>query len=399
MANEFSIPYPTSGAALYVVIRRASDAKVWNTSSEAFETFADANIGDYDILLTSAGGDLWTGDFPTAIAAGVYHVFYYVVAVSAAAITDNQIAVRLNQAWNGAGLSDAGDATLSPYALTTLTKAKRYLHITGAEHDALLTELINAMSDKIERIAGRKFAARDYVERYNEKDIGRKALKQFPVIRLYRVATGADNALSVTYTGSHVRGYVCVTPLSVVIYPSDTIELAVPENEFSFDAYETFSDLATAIDAVTDWSATSLATGLTNELLPLGSLDAADGTVYLTYSSSTLSDVYCDYDTGIIERTAFSTGGWVDETRRGFRDYYVAYRAGYETIPDDLDMLCRELVAQAFNSSRRDTSVISERIGNYEYATAESLADQANITEAQRARLSQWCDIAMGSGY
>jgi len=77
MAAELTIVYPSAGT-LYAIIRCRTDGKVWSTVAGAWATWADGSIADYDVTMTSRGGDLWTGDLPSGIAAGVkYRAIYY----------------------------------------------------------------------------------------------------------------------------------------------------------------------------------------------------------------------------------------------------------------------------------------------------------------------------------
>lgn len=67
MANEISVTYP-GAATLYAILRDSATGYAWNGS--AFEAWSDDNIGDYDIALTSAGGDFYQASIPSGITAG-----------------------------------------------------------------------------------------------------------------------------------------------------------------------------------------------------------------------------------------------------------------------------------------------------------------------------------------
>ena len=72
---KIQIAYDTSGATLYAVVRNA-DGEVWNGS--AFEAYATANLGTYDLPMAEQGtaSGYYTADFPAA-AAGIYAVSVY----------------------------------------------------------------------------------------------------------------------------------------------------------------------------------------------------------------------------------------------------------------------------------------------------------------------------------
>lgn len=75
MANTLSVTY-TGTDSVYAIIRKTSNGTVWNGSS--FVAWADGNIGDYDIPLSSQGGDLYAANFPSSITVNIeYRVIYY----------------------------------------------------------------------------------------------------------------------------------------------------------------------------------------------------------------------------------------------------------------------------------------------------------------------------------
>jgi len=75
MANEI---YWSFGEeyTLYALIWRKTDDKVWNNTDETWDTYTDADIDKYDVVLTNhVDSDYHSVDFPAAITtAGVYRV-------------------------------------------------------------------------------------------------------------------------------------------------------------------------------------------------------------------------------------------------------------------------------------------------------------------------------------
>jgi hypothetical protein len=94
----------TTGTTLYAQVVRRSDGTIWNTAgTPAFENYATANIGDYDIAMTEAGtaSGYFTGDFPTGItAAGSYSVVVRQRAGGSPAESDPAVAVGTIE-WTG----------------------------------------------------------------------------------------------------------------------------------------------------------------------------------------------------------------------------------------------------------------------------------------------------------
>lgn len=76
MAGELQIRHTTGATGVYAMVFNATGS-VWATDSSAFETYATVDITDYDIAFTELGtaSQIFTATFPTAIAAGIYHIF------------------------------------------------------------------------------------------------------------------------------------------------------------------------------------------------------------------------------------------------------------------------------------------------------------------------------------
>jgi len=107
--------------SVYAIIQRISDAAVWDVANTTWATWANGSIGDYDIAMSSAGGDLYTATFPTAIEASTaYRVTYYSQAGANPAITDNTL--------------DKEDAQVAP-ATVTASEVSTILAIVQAASD------------------------------------------------------------------------------------------------------------------------------------------------------------------------------------------------------------------------------------------------------------------------
>ncbi len=76
MANEIWHTYEEA-KTLYALIWRKLDDKIYDVvaGSDTFETYTDANIDNYDLLLTNqVDSDYYSVDFPAGISAEIYHV-------------------------------------------------------------------------------------------------------------------------------------------------------------------------------------------------------------------------------------------------------------------------------------------------------------------------------------
>lgn len=85
-ANEVHLGYSVGSNLYFRVFNQAGS--VWNGS--AFETWADGNVGTYDVALTGTGGSFYVGNFPT-LSDGNYSVIAYLQAGGSPAVADGVI--------------------------------------------------------------------------------------------------------------------------------------------------------------------------------------------------------------------------------------------------------------------------------------------------------------------
>jgi hypothetical protein len=400
LADDLSTSY-TGSSTPYAILRRPSDGYVWDTTTSAFVIPVNGNIANYDITLTSLGLDLYAANVPGAVAAGSYAVdFYEYTSGTTPTISDFRLPSGFSFGWSGTIVSDPGSATLSDYALTTLDDAKRHMRITASTDDTLLVQLINSVSAEIERVCGTQFKARDRRLWLNLTNQRRLLLPNPPIQHVTRLAYGTANAISVTYSGSAITAQA-----SVYRDPEDpdaggirlqTISTAgtATTTSLTFTLYPSLTAMKTAIDAVSGWSATVQVNRPSAELHVTGGESAKSRTVTFTYADQDYCDVYrLDNQLGHVEFAtgSFGQGWWPADGyfgRRpmpsGFQEMFVQYRAGYETIPADVALVCREMVKEMWYAGKQNTGVKSSTLGPYSVTFNDAQEDRV------RARLAKY---------
>lgn len=386
MSRELQTSFQGTGATLYVLARLESTGTVWNVTNAALETYSAASLASYAIDLTDEGGDLYSGDIPTDLPSGTYRFFYYEQAGGSPATTDLILKSPV-RAWNGTVLADPADPTdLATYALTTPASVKRRLGMEGdASADVLLTELINQVSLEIERVTGRQFAARDYREWLNGANQRELVLPHFPVQQMTRIAWGAAQAMSVSYNGAGIRANASVykSPesadaggLRLVTVSTAGVKTAT---NLSFATYGSVTALATAVNLISGWSATTVTNVPTGDLVPSGGEDARGRSVFFNYPDVDEYAYSVDYERGLVQFDRYGSGAWpfachgqgvgVSGWRepaampRGFQHVLVEWRAGYETIPADVQGVANYLVADAYFDAQLGKGVTEVKLG------------------------------------
>lgn len=372
MSDLLQLTYQGSAATLYAIIRRRSDQYAFNGT--AFEAWSDANLSDYAVALQDAGGDLYTLTIPSSVAAGDYTAIYYEQAGDDPA-SDDLLLARRDFHWNGQTASSGSSVELSSYALTSLDSVKNYLDITTGDYDTLLTTLINSVSSQIERIVGRRYKARNYRFWLNSNDQTRLTLPVYPIQYITRIAWGVANAFTVTFSGSAIRADVSLyrdpeSPDAGGFRLVSVASSGVPTaTDLLFADYPSVSTLVDAINNLSGWSASVLINVPSADLHATGGESALGRGVILTYPDQDESAYSVDYSSGQVEFSDRS-GWWLRNLTqgrfpRGHQSILIECRAGYETIPSDVDLVCRDLVKEFYSLRKQDTFLINFKTGPY----------------------------------
>ena len=378
MTNQLQLSYQGS-ATLYAIIRRHSDAWVWNNTLLAFESWNSANIQDYDLPLTDAEGDLYQGDWPGNMASGRYRVLYYRMSAGSPA-TDDLLLGTDDLDWNGNTTSPVSDIQLDDDALTTLESVKRHLRITDTDSDQLLAELINQISGRIQLICDRQFKRQVHHERFNHVSNAHLVLRHFPVRAIHRVSTGNAAAMTVQYTGDAIRASLAISDSALFLRTLDASG-TLATHELAFANYPTIYMLVAVIDTVTGWDGTLTQDGPSSELHPMVGADAKSQRVWLNVPASTDTAFSLDWPTGSLRLGSPFVNGPV----------LVSYEAGYDIIPADLVQITNELVTQAYHLGKHDTNLSRESLGDH----AISLSTAVSLNDDQLSRLRPYMNLQL----
>lgn len=356
MANEIRTFYQNESASLYCIIRKSSDLTVYNNSTGAFVNWVNGDIDDYDIPLTNQDGDLFVADHPD-IDDGNYLYAFYVQEGASPAITDVRIDA-IDGSWNGSDVeSSTSTVTLSGYALITLDEVKRELSITGTDDDTLLTQHINQATEIFESITERKIAAREYVELY--RAAGRQiVLNHFPIIYVKRLGWSSDDAFTIEYTGSGVTAYGRIGDSKLVI---SVVDASGDETDYTFslDTYKLISTLKTAVEAAgIDVTFTQHENIQSKYLFDTVAVDIKEGARTFSYAELDEEEYKFYKDRGII---GLNNSCDIDNV-------IVEYKAGYETIPQDVKSAAINMVKNMYSLRGGSNNIKSVSLDGYGYS-------------------------------
>lgn len=232
---------------------------------------------------------------------------------------------------------------------------------TTSNENATLDVLIPAVSRAIENYCWRTFAITSYDELYPGHNRLELVLRHYPIASVERLAYAPSPVMRVTNnSASNQRATVKVTStgLELIRGASGTSTT----NTINFSDQATLSALATAVTALGNgWSA-SVIDSVHNlrasaDLRALqGAFHAKDVDAELKLHTQELSSFHVDADRGLLTR---GDGAGFDG---GLHSWRIVYRAGYSSVPDEIQEACAQWVAQLFWLMKRDPGLASEAI-------------------------------------
>lgn len=212
-----SLSYPGTNDT-YAIIRQTSNGYVWNGST--FVAFVDGDIDNYDVPLSSKGGDLYTADFPSSITTNIeYRVMYYEQDGASPATTD----LLLNSEegyWDGTQLvKNLSTATIA--TSTTTYDDLTLLYATSTDVKALLPRQITRSLNQINSVAQPVISTsdiEDYIRRAQTEIDGK--LSHLYVVPLSRIKSvdGRTKAQTTSYIYPSPIPFICQRWAAALIY-------------------------------------------------------------------------------------------------------------------------------------------------------------------------------------
>jgi hypothetical protein len=264
--------------------------------------------------------------------------------------------------------------------LITLARAKQNIpSITDSSQDALLTALITAVSDAVEKWCRRYFLSRAFDELYDGTGDRRLLLRQYPVQQVtsvrYRPVTVLKVINSAAGTNQQARVAVTSTGLSLQVVASGVSTTTA----LAFATYPTLLALANAVTALGNgWSAQVVGDNSGD----YGLWPSADLYVPTSYGDGVQSQgaltargQYAEIKLHTYELAGYQwdARGWLLRAIPytdpellhpedlifpvGINNFRVQYTSGYTTVPEAVQEACAEWVSELYWLTQRDPGV------------------------------------------
>jgi len=244
-------------------------------------------------------------------------------------------------------------------AITTVAKLNIYLG--EADTTTAKTAAVNAAIGYVQDYCERTFDATRYRKWVKLPETRAIILEDRPIVAVNRCCLGAQNYVSLVLantTATSATVSVSETGIRVCTYDPTN---GILTEDAPFSTYLKTSSLVAGIAAIATldtWTVAALIDADCYSLKPAAPQDVLNTTVYLEGPDDDIG-YGLDVDAGIIY-LAGGASGW----------FYLDYTAGYSTIPAGLEQIATELAATLLSSNTINTSLQSERIGDYQYTLA-----------------------------
>ena len=225
--------------------------------------------------------------------------------------------------------------------------------------------LIASVSAAIEKYCNRGLERTERTE-YHTLRTGQVFCRAYPIDHVARICSSSVDALTITGTGEVATFAVTATGLTLNRIASGTRTTTT----LTFASNTTLTALATAIAAVTGWSAT-VASGYGNypsaDLIEGQSGNAKTTAPVGLWVDDTTPAYDIDTRTGVITLGHLGRNAWLADYRGcNVNRVRITYTGGYATVPADLQQACADLVGLKWNN--KAGAIQSESLGEYSYS-------------------------------
>jgi len=266
-------------------------------------------------------------------------------------------------------------------ALTTLANVKLYLGITESTYDSIISEILDAVSDSIEKYCGREFTLANYTTfKVFQSDYGvNLKLRNHPVTRVYGAWHGSTEMVSVDLNAQDTTFYQTYLDTDTLVISAEDGDTT---SSFTLTAYDDIEALFDAVVAAYPGFTVTYRAEWYKQLPPQILLpDSYNNVRNEQPGEASFYGAYQPLRLLKVGQRLFRTQDLPDGT-----PIVVRYQAGYSTIPDSLALICKKVCQGVWERSGQGAKITGaaerEKIGKYE--VEETLG--ASSTKATSSR-------------
>lgn len=211
--------------------------------------------------------------------------------------------------------------------------------LAASDPSSAISDIHNAVEKWVKNDTRRDLESTTYTERYDGDGEDELELRNYPITQITRVSIGSFDCIRIKNTDSGTSASISVNSTGIILTKD-----GVSDSTVLFATYSTMTDIVTAINLISGWSAVlvdnNYSTYLSTELIQMFGRNAIDNNdVYLMIPETPLDDFETDAEAGILKRRYFT---------EGFQNILVQYTAGYFTIPNDLQLAVKIITKNVY---------------------------------------------------
>jgi hypothetical protein len=269
-----------------------------------------------------------------------------------------------------------------------ITLSRAYQDLQGVSNqDSLLSTLITAVSDAIEKYCRRDFIQTSYDELYSGTGDRRLLLRQYPIISVQSVRYRPVTVLKITNTlPANVQARVSVTSTGLTLVRVNA-GVKTTDTSVTFAGNATLTTVASAVNALGNgWSAQ-----VVGDATNYGSWPSADlywPPAFPTFGGGTsgqgalqcVNGSFAELKMHTYELAGFQwdSRGWLLRAIPytdpellhpedlifpvGINNFRVQYTAGYATVPEAVQEACAQWVAALYYNTQRDPALAHQAV-------------------------------------
>ena len=284
------------------------------------------------------------------------------------------------------GDGSVASTTLRPVNTVSAFGSGNIQTLQFTDNDALEL-LIQQCFDAIESACNRSFFTATTDERIFTSGLTTLLLKQPDVQRVGFLALNTFDAMRISYDGSQQRATVEITDTMLRLVERAGGTDTDTTYTFSSTDFDTVGELVTAVDALSNWSATLINDGPSKYLIrrPAVSVKTARGTQQITCESweQTDDDYDLDYESGVVYLPCSAPYGIAQ----------VTYTHGFDTLPTPVERELLRMVKAQYESLSRDSAAKSLRLGDYAISTDPEMVASTLDSNDVASRLSRYVRV------
>lgn len=261
-------------------------------------------------------------------------------------------------------------------ALINLATYKTLTNTTDNTYDSLITTLLDVATVEIQNYCDRIFTEDTYTEWTHLGCKSNYIPKQYPINKVLLVGS-PNTALTIVNSGTGISASYTIHINDDKLMTITTSSLVETEFDLTNAAYDTLTELGAAITVAFP----NLVCTVGTDVSQISSLLKPHAYIIEAGEQIEVLGVDPSGYSALVEDNVVYIKGYGGFSTSSYADFVLVYKAGYSTIPSDLQMICANITQDALNvqTGEQNSSIKQESITNYSYTLGDTVDFRAIV--------------------